>query len=374
MRDVKFIKLLSIAMLLIVTTGCWDQSFLRDSSLAFSIAYDSTDDPNKIHGTTVIRMLKPIGGGQTQPYNIEVEASGGSAREIREEMNKITPGEYSVNKLVSILIGEELAKKNIYALLDVFYRVSANNISANLIVTKDKAGNILKMDYIKGALLSKALNNLLKSAEKQSLIPKVSLATLMPIMYDPGQDYILPYIEKAKHDTVKVSGIALFNDNNFTGKTINGQKGSMLLMMQGKEGSTAQFTFVDKYTKRDNPRNLTIAVLKSKRKINVKLVNGLPVYELSLKIDASITEYVKSAVNEKIIKDLNKYITKEFTKMINQNMAILQKANCDALGLGRELISKYPSAFKESEWKKTYKSVKLVPKVKVTIMEEGLIR
>src|SRR4051794_39538869 len=116
----KLLKVLCLCSLLITTAGCWDQNFLKQQSLAFSVGYDAAG--KKIKSMSIVRSLKPTGNGQTEPFNNTYEVIGTTPLDVRAAMNEITPGTYSMNKLRVILMGEELVKKDVYPLFDLYFR------------------------------------------------------------------------------------------------------------------------------------------------------------------------------------------------------------------------------------------------------------
>ncbi|MDM5237636.1 Ger(x)C family spore germination C-terminal domain-containing protein [Bacillus cereus] len=52
----------------------------------------------------------------------------------------------------------------------------------------------------------------------------------------------------------------------------------------------------------------------------------------------------------------------------------LQKANCDAFGIGRHLIAYHPDLWKKKNWNKDYAKVKFKPEVEVNILYSGVLK
>lgn len=372
MRLLKICLLLSI---LITTTGCWDQNFLSKTSLAFSLGFDITDDKNTLELISIIRALKPSGGGQIEPYNTSYKVNGKSPLILREKMNQITPGEFSINKLSNVLIGEDLAKQEIYPLLDVLYRDAKSNVNAKVIITKGKSKELLKPEYIKGTLISKALRDLLSSAEEHSLIPEQTLATIMPAMFDPGQDFVLPYIEQVNGELIKVKGVALLDNLSYTGKNLIGEDSSLYLLMVGKEGPYVQFTINDPTSNKGIDQKISFFVRKNHHKIKLKIIDSKPVFTVSLKLKISVAEYTKGLISRFEKENLEEHMTENLTKQAKKVTDLLVQSNCDGLALGRKLMVEDPNLFKE--YKKNgmldLKRVEIKPTVKVEIVNNGIL-
>lgn len=369
------VKAICLCSLLIPTAGCWDQNFLKQQSLAFSVGYDTMGHSKSgLQSISIVRTLKPVGSGQTQPFNNSYEVKGETPLDVRESMNVVTPGTYSTNKLRVLVIGQELAKKDIYPLLDLYFREARSNINTKVIVSEGKAKDFLQSEYIQGNLITDAISELLISAEKESLIPKLTMGTLMPIMFNPGQDIILPYMgtEKGKK-SLKVKGVTLFNKRKNMGKHLLGEKASLLLLMMDKAGKTAQFTVDSEDSEESINKKITIVVANSKPKITLNWKSGKPVYRVNLKLDVSVSEYTKGMLSDSERKRLNKLLSKRMTAMAKKVTKTLNETNCDAFGLGQMMMIQNPDKFKGYEWDQDFKDITIIPQVKVNIISNGIL-
>ncbi|MGR5959421.1 Ger(x)C family spore germination C-terminal domain-containing protein [Bacillus cereus] len=73
---------------------------------------------------------------------------------------------------------------------------------------------------------------------------------------------------------------------------------------------------------------------------------------------------------EKLNKELSKQLTKEAKKITRK----LQKANCDAFGIGRHLIAYHPNLWKKKIGIKIMQKVKFKPEVEVSILYSGVLK
>lgn len=73
-------------------------------------------------------------------------------------------------------------------------------------------------------------------------------------------------------------------------------------------------------------------------------------------------------------KKLNEKLSKQLTKEAKQITKKLQKANCDAFGIGRNLIAYHPELWKKKNWNKDYAKVKFKPEVEVSILYSGVLK
>ena len=172
---------------------------------------------------------------------------------------------------------------------------------------------------------------------------------------------------------MKIQGLALFNERKSTGKQLLGQKASLLLLMMNKGGRTAQFSLDDKGAKNTLNKKITIVSNKSKSKIKLKWESGQPVYTIDLKLNVFISEYTKGILNKRDVDKLTDFLSNSMTEMAEDVTKILNESNCDALGLGHIMMVENPEKFKGYDWDKDFKDIKIVPKVKVSIISNGVL-
>jgi Spore germination B3/ GerAC like, C-terminal len=60
--------------------------------------------------------------------------------------------------------------------------------------------------------------------------------------------------------------------------------------------------------------------------------------------------------------------SKELTKKAKELTDLLIKANSDALGIAKDLSTKYPDSWNAEAWKQDYQQVTIKPKVNVEIL------
>ncbi|MGG3467015.1 Ger(x)C family spore germination protein [Neobacillus pocheonensis] len=363
-----------IMVVLLFLTGCWDEKLLKDSSLVLSIGIDSTKN-NKIKATTAIRTSKIISGGQSESINYIVEEIGNTIRETRLEVDKQIPGVYEPNKLRIILIGDKIASKDLYPYFDVFFRDPRSSLAAKVAVVKGEASDIIKMKKLKENLISEALIDLIKSAEEHTIVPVENQQTILTSMFDEGEDFTLPYMERLDKNTVKVTGIALFHKKRFTDKTLKGNKSVIFLMAKGEKSKDIKLTESIENNEDHKVRNfVSFSVLKTKRKMNIKMVNGKPAATINLKLFIEINEYPKGSLyGQKEESDLNKKVAHRIAKEANQMVETLKSAHCDAFGIGRYLIAEHPKVWENLNWEEEYPDMPFKINVTVETVKRGII-
>lgn len=355
-------------ILLIMLTGCWDQKLLVNRTLVNGISLDVTEE-GKMDATVRALNIQSKGGGQFEIHDEIVEAKRPTVSGLALDLDSKIPGEIDASKAHIIMIGEELAKKGIYPGLELFYRNMGSFMSSKIVITKGKAKELLSVEKDISPIAFVILQ-LLHGAEADTVIPKDTTFTVWRKISDPGKDMILPYLEKVESNKIEVAGVALFNNDKYTGVTLSKEESSLLLSLMNQLQKVNRMVVVLEpentsrsvsFTARDVKRSLEVQVGKDD-KITCKIV---------VKLDVEVGSYPQDFNNPLNIKKLNQELSSELTKHAKEITNILLKANCDALGIGRQISSFHPELWKKVNWDQEYKNVEIEPKVKVNIIKTG---
>ncbi|WP_314591050.1 Ger(x)C family spore germination protein [Paenibacillus terrigena] len=370
-----------VMSILLFIAGCWDQDLLKDARLLYGGGFDFA--PNgKLRVTFVIQDVPA--GEQQSPKNDIISAEGDTPMDAREHADDQISRHLRTYKSRFVLIGEDLAKQDIYPVLEVFYRDPKSALNARIGVAQGTAEDILSLKKVGNVLIAEEIDELIKSKEETTTVPKVTLEKIYPVMLDPGEDFALPYLME-QGARVDVSRIAMFHNNKLTG-TLSPEESSMYLLLKNSKGKEARFTQNmstkgEMSTTEDNPQRrydfLTFNVDKLKRKMKLKIQSGDQItVHLKLKLKVSVIEYPKDRLEKKqVVAELNKRLSKEMTDLAQKTLEHMQKARCDGLGIGRQLMAFHPRVWKQQkeEWGSNYQNVKFAPVVQVEITKQGII-
>ncbi|WP_088014342.1 Ger(x)C family spore germination protein [Gottfriedia acidiceleris] len=354
-------------LLIFFLTGCWDQHSLKDSALVLSIAFDQIPKDN-IKATASVRT-NISKGDQTEATNYIINDQGATVRDVRNNIDYQIPGSFSANKLLVMLLGEKLAKNNLYPYFDNFFRFIRSPLTSRVAIVKGQASSIIEMKTYKDIFISESLSEMLEAAENISVIPKETQETIYKKMDDPGSDLVLPYLEKTNDETIKIKGVALLENNQFTGKVLNNKQSKLLLLLQDKKSNTMSLS----EPLGNNNEVISFKVKSIKRNIQIKNEER-PKVRIDLKIKIDLTEYTgENLASNKKKKEIENKIAENIKKELNEVFNILQDANCDALGIGRYLMAYHPDIWKKLNWEKDYSKVQCEVNTKVFMYTSGII-
>ncbi|HDW3054072.1 TPA: Ger(x)C family spore germination protein [Bacillus cereus] len=276
------------------------------------------------------------------------------------------------------LLGTKILKKGILPYLDVSFRDPTNPTAlVKLIAVDGETSEILKKKKVGNLLIGDFLKKKVKSLEDMSVFPKETLETAATKMLDPGKDFTLPSI-KIKEKEVITDGLSLFNKDKLTGH-LPLKQSVLFVLLTGKMGTSARIT--QKLTSDESETTsdyLTMEISNRKLKRDLKITtdkkgNVYAHIKLQLKVialEAPRDNLYKMWERKKLNKELSKQLTKE-AKQITKK---LQKANCDAFGIGRHLIAYHPGLWRKKNWDKDYAKVKFKPEVEVSILYSGVLK
>lgn len=225
-------------------------------------------------------------------------------------------------------------------------------------------------------LIGEFLKKKVQSLEDMSVFPKETLETVFRKMVDPGEDFTLPSI-KIKGKEIITNGIALFHNDRLTG-LLPPEQSALFVSLSEKMGPSGRIT--QKLSGEDSAKPsdyVTVEVSNRKVRRNLKITtdkSGDVHVNIKLHLRVIVVEYPKDQLHKaKERKKLNKQLSQQLTKESKKIIKTLQKANCDAFGVGRHLIAYHPDLWKKKNWKKDYPKVKFTPEVEVKMLYSGVL-
>jgi len=364
---------LFILVIVVLLCGCWDQRRLKNTKFMVTIGFDQYDE-EQIEATTAIRLFQGIVAGEGEAINEIVSGRGFTVRDTLVSLNRKIADDPLPMKLKTILVSEDLAKKDIFELLDTFYRTPETSLEARVMVTKGKTSDYINLRKIEGTLVGEHLADLVISAENDSMIPHQSAQALQSYLYDEGKDIVLPIV-KLEEGVIELGGLALFHKKKMTGE-IPSEDSEIYMALTGKVERDLRFTEeVSIEEKKEKKKtHITIRVKKLDRKLKVK-TNSPDKIEVNIdvKLKADAVEFPPDHLDSKeIVESINKSLSKTFTERAKTVVQTLQEASCDGFGIGRELMAYHPKTWEKIDWKKTYPEIKIKPKIEIEVTGGGL--
>ncbi|WP_431800377.1 Ger(x)C family spore germination protein [Halobacillus andaensis] len=365
--------ILIISML--VLTGCWDQRQFKNVKLALSIGLDEGEN-GELKETVSIPTVR--GGGEG---NIEerIEILSSDARTVldaRNQIDRMISHSFNPSKMEVLLLGEELAKKDIYPLLDNFYRNPNSNLNTHLAIAEGTAREVIEFKDTGELRISEYLKGILQGAEAASRTTGENLQMICAELVEEGEDFTLPIIARDdEEDTLKFNGLGLMDGKRYTGEKISAEQAPLLMLMTGRKGRTAQLTKkVNEGQEEPILDYITVEVMKFKNDLKINPGKNEVKVDLTLDLDVRVMEYPHDhLVSDKMIKDLNKKLTETLTAEAEEIISITQEANSDVFSIGRRIHAYHPKVWESLDPKKMYQDIQFNPEVNVKIQQHGIV-
>ena len=376
----KKIRHLSIifSIILLFLTSCWDQELLKESKLIYGAGFDYENE-NEIRTTFVVRNLGvPVSQGGVYSNRV-LSVAGSSPRDTRIKMDRIISKQVTASKNQLILLGEEVAKQDIDHIFDILYRDPKSPLDARIGIVEGRAEDIFNLDHIGDTLITEFSTNLIKGAENKTEAPRMTVEKVFRYSHDIGQDYALPYISYNEEvDAPEINGIALFHQSNYTGVVLPPFDATLLLLMADAKSKKASIVenIGEQHNKGFLTQTVTINIRNMKSNTDYSFQDGnLSKAVVNLEVRGNIEEYPQNHLfKESQVEEIADDLSKKMTQRANDLLAKLQEANCDFLGIGRDLNAYHHEAWHPKQWDKEFPKLNLEANVKVKISETGIIK
>lgn len=106
--------------------------------------------------------------------------------------------------------------------------------------------------------------------------------------------------------------------------------------------------------------------------MDIRENQGKIVASVMVKMQSTLVEGI-TQMTDKQKGEIEQFLSKEWTEHAEELMQRIQKANCDFLGIGRELNAYHHNLWTKLDWEKEYPQIKIEPHVQVEIVNTGIL-
>lgn len=359
---------LMLLLLLCMACGCWDQRVVERIEYIVNVGVDARPNGQILYSITTPSLQA---GGQPKPRLRATVVS--TPREGREKLFLQSTGRLQSGKLEQIAFGEAMARRGILDYLDVLVRDPINPVLARLVVVKGTAFDFYKkaVKWPQLPLPGIYLSRLFDQAVENGSIPNTNISSFFTRYYAPGLDPILPLVKATKTRAI-VLGAALFRDDKYAGE-LDVDETYLLGVLRG------------------DPADHLLAVpasrlARGKRKMVVRFIGGRAKLKLEVGRDAPRASYEVSLtglleefqmgypVTEKVLARVERITAGHARRLYEGIWAKLRRANCDPLGLGDKVRARHNDYWLKHDWREVYPRIEANFRVKVEILNYGVIR
>jgi spore germination protein KC len=371
--------------MLVTVTGCWDSRELDTLFIVTGLGLDASGKPDEVDVN--VQIVKIAGGSSSSGGQ---QSSGGSSGGSIDGGNSILLGASGKSVLAAvstlrhestrtlflhhnqmIVFGKELAQSGVQKYLDFFLRDEETRMETLVLVSDDKAKDVLSAELDQDKLSGVAVSRIMRQFSTISIYLSVNMLNLVSKLLQKTTAPTLPIVKVIKDGQktkLDISKMAVFKGDRMVGE-LNWDEITGYLWTMGEI----------------NDGTLEIANEKGTVAMNILQVksNSVPVIEkdgragVILNIDTVLDIEELNGFRDMELKDLYVMLIQEATKTIEQRVNVTfdktQQMGSDIYGYGGLFHIKYPRQWKniEQQWDMIYPSLQLALNVNVQISGTG---
>ncbi|WP_308635316.1 Ger(x)C family spore germination protein [Paenibacillus silvisoli] len=363
-----------VLLSLLLLTGCWDRLPLRDLHLVNYAGIDLDEKSGDILVNFVVSNLGKSGQGGGELSSKVTALKGKSVSEAFEQGSYIDRGPFYGIDTGIYFLSEKFALNDPVGQLDFLLHTRYSAINCPVIVIEGSLSKFLNDTSINAHELFAFISHL----GTNKIVNNVALVHFLLSEEEPLEDIVLPMI-KQEGSRVMLKGALLFQQGKSTGAKLNKKQVRMLMLLSGTSLGMHRLTTKltesiegrQPHTGQLNGIDYAFSTKKVISKISVQPEPGeLPNVRLKVRMKIIIFELgkgvhpIKSDYANKMEKELEKHLEEEAAATIEK----LQKANCDALGIGKQIRAYHPNIWKSLKWRNDYPRLSIQPVFDVQII------
>ena len=347
------ILLIGISLLF---SGCWDSKEINEIAIVSAIALDKSEDGQILMSVVITnpeKISNTTSGSGSQQSTLLLSEKGKGIMDICREIQKKVPKQLFFSHLRVIVMSEKLARDGVTDVLDFFTRYREANLRPEIVFTKSRAVDLLKIDTGLEKIPSESIRKKIKliAGGKNNLLTFFQSITEEGIEAQAPEFETVPFEVDKETDTqskdtgeekmaVGIKGTAVFKDYKLIGwledEKIKGvvnlcgstQSGIIHIDIPEEKGGGFVSVIVPKSSTQISP-DINEGNLEAD--VNVKLEGRL--YEDESNLDLSDPEVIHYLEN--LAKDT---LNQEVRAVLNK---VQKELNSDIYGFGAAFHRKY---------------------------------
>lgn len=378
----KMLITMSIFLMILLNTGCWNYIGLNDMTVVAGIAIDKSGKDYLLS----FEIYDLQNTAQGEPIKSEiVQSKGKTIFEAVRNAKKRTSNKMYFSEAKILIVSEKIAKEEgINSISNWFIRDPEIRETLKLVVSQEKTAlALLKTKGLTSSILSADLNNIVK---KDQSITGTSISNPLYKIFDILNSKVislsLPAIHLVKNNGTKVceiNGIAVFKKDKLVGY-LSSEDTEYYLLAKGalKKGIITINTKIKSDDK--DSQNISFEIKKSStsQKYISTDVNDLKV-KISTSMEVTLGEFKdqEEKLSEKDINKLENEAARTIKKRIEKVIRIIQEYyNSDIIGYGDILYRNNPKVWKKVKEKfdNKFKYINTDVECKVEIFNTGFTK
>lgn len=333
------------ALLLFSLTGCWSREEINELAIVVAMGWDHEPGPAPYRVTMQIArvgaLIRGAAQGQSQKHPVEVITGvGRTPYEAVRLLQRGIPRRFHTHHNEVWVIGEELARRGIGPVYDLFERSEQVHPNVLVLVARGAAREVLQRSEDLEKTLSEKVTGLMRFRTYTGTTVRVTVNELGVVLSQPGHQVILPGItlEPGSVDqgspAVELRELAIFRDD----RMIDWMPPSHTLGLLWSRNRLTRTTFTLPCP--DEPdRSLSLELDRARASRHARLVQGRPAIGVRAEIEATLQMQECSAnlATPETIVRLNSILQEALSAQIAESIRYTQERRSDVFGFGEAL-------------------------------------
>lgn len=357
-----------VSMLL---TGCWDRLPLRNLHLVDIAGFDLDEESGAVVLHYVVTKLKSAGQGGGEPISETTQLKGPSIVEAVGQGEYVDQARFLAINTRVYLMSERFASHDPDQKFAFLLHAPYASINTPLVVFDGNMSKLLNPKPRKNKEFTKKLHEFVMSMDTNRIMPNVSMMQFILSQKDPLEDIALPLLKHYK-TRMELGGALLFHQGKSTDAKLDKEQVQMLILLLGKEKGRQKYTGnLSKNGDGSQSLSYGFSVKKGDSKITVHpKSSGLPKVNIGVRLQINVFEIGEGVhlLKPDYVNRMEKELNHHLEERAKATIKTLQKANCDVLGIGKQIKAYHPNIWKSLNWRKDYPRLSIEPNFDVQIL------
>ncbi|KQL40286.1 hypothetical protein AN960_07415 [Bacillus sp. FJAT-25509] len=365
-------KVAILLLLLPLLTGCWDRLPLRNLQFVDIAGLNWNEKNREVELDYVITNIKSTGPGSGEPLSETVVLKGPNVIEAVSQGQYIDQAPFLGINTGIYLMSESFVKHEPILQLNFLLHAPYTSINSPVVIFKGDLGTFLKTTPKQNGKFAGNFVRFNSALDKNNIINSVTMMQLLESKEYELSNLAIPIVKQNEKGTELEGGLLISHGKN-TDVELNKEQLRMMMLITGKEKGRQRYSGkLEKVSEEKNDyRSYSFSLKKGTSTIRViPQSKRPPKVNLNVNIDIVVIKLGKSyhQLNAKYVNKTEKELGKQLDKKALETIQIMQKANCDLLGIGERIKAFHPKIWKNLNWEKDYPEMNIKPHFKVHIL------
>ncbi|SDK09937.1 Ger(x)C family spore germination protein [Natronincola ferrireducens] len=369
----KTCKILSLILICLLLSSCWDVRQLDDLYLVYGIGVDiSQENPSKY----LITVAAPTIHSDAKSPKIEISGEGTSLRNAQDNIQNKASRRITYANTKVFFISEEVARQGVIRHIDSLLRDPEGKGTIRLLVVEDKVVDLMTIQPPTSPLVTLYVNDLLRESHYMSTIPLTTMRRFNNAFKTDGIEPVIPFIRYgSKPDEFLINSIALFKGNKMIGKLEEIEGFSFMVLTGEVQGGFMTLPYPSEDTN-ENPE-LALRILRGKSNIKTEIKDSQLHIHHQISLVTHLSEFTspEPVYDKKVIEDMQKAANLHLEAICEELIVKLQNQyESDNIGYGRYVRVNHPEYFDADNWNKQFSQAIINIEADVGIQMVGTVQ